>query len=135
MAKVTALNTKENIQAKITTSSHEIIADEPISLGGENVGPAPDELLASALAACTAITLRMYINHKKIAVNDIHVEVNLEYNKEEKTTTFDRKIRIEREYDEAILKRLTSVANACPVHKMLSATTLIKTELTPSLSS
>ena len=83
MTIIKALNTKDNIQAKISTSSHEFIADEPITLGGENAGPTPDELLASALGACTAITLRMYINHKKIAVEDIHVEVNLNFNKEE----------------------------------------------------
>lgn len=133
MTLVKAINTKDNLQAKISTSSHEILADEPIEVGGKNEGPTPDDLLASALAACTAITLRMYINHKKIAINDIHVEINLEYNKEDQTTTFDRKITIEGEYDEAILKRLTSVANACPIHKMLSATVLIKTELVPSI--
>ncbi|HUH73101.1 MAG TPA: OsmC family protein [Chitinophagales bacterium] len=133
MTLVKAINTKDNLQAKITTSSHQILADEPIAVGGKNEGPTPDDLLASALAACTAITLRMYINHKKIAINDIHVEINLEYNKEDQTTTFDRKITIEGEYDEAILKRLTSVANACPIHKMLSATVLIKTELVPSI--
>ena len=128
MAIVTALNTKENIQAKINTESHEFIVDEPKALGGDNLGPTPEDLLASALAACTAITIRMYVNHKKISINDIQVEVNLEYVKEEKITSFERKIRIDGEYDEAILKRLTSVANACPVHKMLSATVLIKTE-------
>lgn len=133
MAIIKALNTKDNIQAKISTSSHEFIADEPVKLGGENAGPTPDELLASALGACTAITLRMYINHKKIAVEDIHVEVNLNFNKEENSTSFERKIRIDGEYNEAILTRLTAVANACPVHKMLSATILIKTELTPTL--
>jgi putative redox protein len=133
MAIVTALNTKDNLQAKIGTLSHEFIADEPLEHGGQNEGPNPEELLASALAACTAITLRMYINHKKISVEDIHVEVNLEFNKEENTTTFDRKIRIDGEYDEAILTRLIAVANACPVHKALSATILIKTELTPAI--
>ncbi len=133
MTLVKAINTKGNLQAKITTSSHQILADEPIEVGGKNEGPTPDDLLASALAACTAITLRMYINHKEIAVNDIHVEINLEYNKEDQMTTFDRKITIEGEYDEAILKRLTSVANACPIHKMLSATVLIKTELIPAI--
>jgi putative redox protein len=133
MAIVTALNTKENLQAKISTEFHEFIADEPLEVGGQNEGPNPEELLASALAACTAITLRMYINHKKIAVNDIHVEVNLEFNKGDNTTIFDRKIRIDGEYDEAILTRLTAVANACPVHKALSATILIKTELTPAI--
>ena len=60
----------------------------------------------------------MYINHKKIAVEDIHVEVKVTYDKEELTTSFERNITIEGEYDEAILKRFTAVANACPLHKM-----------------
>ncbi|HCN82675.1 MAG TPA: osmotically inducible protein OsmC, partial [Sphingobacteriaceae bacterium] len=37
-----------------------LIADEPVENGGQNKGFSPKELLASALAACTCATLRMY---------------------------------------------------------------------------
>ncbi|MCO5230518.1 MAG: OsmC family protein [Chitinophagales bacterium] len=129
MAKVVSHNTKENFQTALKSGQHTILADEPIDLGGEDLGMSPDSLLASALAACTTITLRMYINHKKILAEDISVEVDLEYDKNNRITTYIRKIHVAGEYDDAIRTRLLSVANACPVHKMLSGTVEIKSEL------
>lgn len=129
MTKVISHNTKENFQTELKSGQHTILADEPIELGGQDLGMSPDSLLASALAACTTITLRMYINHKKILAEDISVEIDLEYDKSKQTTTYIRKIHIAGEYDEAIRTRLLAVANACPVHKMLSGTVEIKSEL------
>ena len=48
----------------ITVNGHHLIADEPERLGGKNTGPAPFDLYLASLAACTAITLRMYAEKK-----------------------------------------------------------------------
>ncbi|MCO5233017.1 MAG: OsmC family protein [Chitinophagales bacterium] len=129
MANVVSHNSKENFQTLLRAANHTIIADEPIELGGQDMGMSPDSLLASALAACTTITLRMYINHKNILAEDISVEVNLEFDKSTQTTTYIRRIQIDGEFDEAVKKRLLAVANACPVHKMLSGTVNIQSEI------
>lgn len=130
MAFITAKNSKENLQAHMKTSTnHSFISDEPVDLGGNNEGPTAGELLASSLAACTAITLRMYVNHKKLTtIEDINVDIDLDYDKDAGKITFKRKIKIDGEYDESILKRFHHVANACPVHKMLSGEIVTETE-------
>lgn len=130
MALITAKNTKENLQAAMKTSTnHSILSDEPVELGGNDQGPSAGELLASSLAACTAITLRMYVNHKKLTtIDDINVDIDLDYDKAAGTLIFKRKIKIDGEYDDAILKRFHHVANACPVHKMLSGEITTETE-------
>jgi putative redox protein len=49
-----------------------------VKLGGKDTGPAPYELLCSALGACTAITLRMYAERKGWALRELHVDVHFE---------------------------------------------------------
>src|SRR5688572_31216387 len=65
-----------NYQTAIVTGHHRITADEGPALGGKDVGPGPYELLTSALAACTAITLRMYAERKHWPVTAVHTDVH-----------------------------------------------------------
>jgi putative redox protein len=54
---------------------HHLLADEPSSEGGGDLGPTPFGLLVSALTACTAMTLRMYAARKGWELADITVDV------------------------------------------------------------
>jgi len=62
----------------IRARRHTLTADEAVSHGGTDTGPAPYEILVSALAACTAITLRMVAQRKGWELGAIHVDVELE---------------------------------------------------------
>ena len=46
--------------------THTLIADEPTSHHGADLGPAPFELLLSSLGACTNMTVRMYCTRKSL---------------------------------------------------------------------
>lgn len=117
-------------QVKITSSTgNEIIADEPQSIGGQDAGLSPEELLISALAACTSATLRMYADRKGWAVKEIKTELSLERSKEGSQTTIHRKIEIIGNIDAEQKERMLIIANKCPVHKILSNPIDIQTEL------
>src|SRR5271157_1388012 len=61
----------------VQVREHHMTVDEPVSAGGDDAGPDPQELLAVSLASCTAITIEMYAARKGWDIG--HVEVAVEY--------------------------------------------------------
>lgn len=121
-AEVSASIAAEKYLTKIQSADgKEIIGDEPESLGGQNKGFNPYELMASSLAMCTAATLKMYADRKAINVGKIEVKVELEHFSTEKTATFKKYISFEnKDIAENDMKRLMAIAEACPINKLLS---------------
>src|SRR5262249_9054536 len=62
-------------QNSITAGRHRLLADEPTSVGGLDSGPSPYDYLAAALGACTSMTLRIYAEHKHLALGRLSVGV------------------------------------------------------------
>ena len=112
-----------------SASDNIIIADEPQEVGGKNLGFSPSELLASSLASCTLITLRMYINRKQWEVSEINIKIDFQRNAELNVSLFTRKIEIIGKIDETQKQRLETIANSCPIHKILTHTIEIQTTL------
>src|SRR5688572_3812920 len=131
MAKITAIIEKENYKTLLQSATNNIvIADEPLEVGGQNLGFSPSELLASALASCTSITLRMYANRKNWAIEQIKVEVDFQRDIQTNKTVFQRNIDIVGAIDEEQKTKLLAIANACPIHKTLTNSIDIQTEIT-----
>ncbi|KFF07948.1 OsmC family protein [Chryseobacterium luteum] len=111
---------KTKYYTEVTAGENKIITDEPIDKGGQNKGFNPLEILAASLASCTAATLRMYIERKEWDVENISVEVELENFPLTKRAVFKRDISFEGILDDEQIKRLHTIADACPVHKILT---------------
>jgi putative redox protein len=117
-------------QLEVFTDHHHWYADEPTEQGGKNSGPDPYEHLLAALGACTAMTIRMYADHKKIPLE--HVEVSLSHERDslknegnttdgqgEKVEALIRKVQLLGPLSDAEKDRLMEIANRCPVHRTL----------------
>lgn len=130
------------LTTEIRTGKHGLLADEPIAVGGEDLGPSPYELLMSALGACTGMTLQLYASRKKWDLKS--VEVHLAYGKvhaedaeetcagvEPKTDRIVRELILEGELDASQRQRLLEIANKCPVHRTLERGVVIETQMSP----
>lgn len=129
MDKIIASIGAELYKTEIQSETNFIISDEPESSGGKDLGFAPKELLASSLAACTCITLRMYANRKGWDLTDVKVEVTFETDSVENKFKIMRNIQLFGNLENDQKKRLINIADKCPIHKILINPIEITTEL------
>lgn len=114
---------KGRFQAAIAVRGGTILADEPVEAGGGGTGPTPYELLAAALAACTAMTLKLYAERKgwtlpPFSVEAVHAIVPGGAG-ERPRDRFTRRIDFEGALDAEQHARLLEIADKCPVHRTL----------------
>jgi putative redox protein len=111
----------------ITSAGHTLLADEPESAGGGDTAMNPNSLLLASLGSCTAMTLRMYIARKMWIVED--VSVKLELFRVDDGVLIERRLKFKGELSDEQKKRLIQIANACPIHKILTGNINIETSL------
>ena len=124
---VTAHIGSTDFQVLFDDGKHTWLADEPESIGGGDRGPTPVSLLLSSLGACTSITLKMYAQRKGWPLTDVHVALAMQTGDD--GSTIDRQIVLKGELSEEQRERLLQIANACPVHKILTRSITIRSNL------
>ncbi|MDQ2622012.1 MAG: OsmC family protein [Actinomycetota bacterium] len=102
-----------------TASGHTVTFDEPESAGGTNTAPAPTEMLAAALAACTAMTVKYYADHKGWDIEGIEVEADTTYDGP-RPAAYRVTLRLPEHLDQDQQDRIRVVAGKCPVHHTLA---------------
>ena len=117
-----------NYSTQIQCGAHTLTSDEPASRGGRDTGPSPSDLLSVALAACTAMTLRMYAERKQWPLEDIQVEVDL-HRAADKSTTIERVLKLTGPLSDEQRARLADISERTPVTLTLKSGAQIQTRL------
>jgi putative redox protein len=129
----------EGFVTDINAAGHQLLADEPIAIGGTDRGPSPYDLLVAALGACTSMTLQVYARRKGWSLEA--ASVRLTHRKIHATDCEDCETRdghidrIERVVDLAgplsaeQKAKLLEIADKCPVHRTLHGEIKVDTRL------
>ncbi len=121
----------------VQAGPHHLLADEPLAYGGTNRGPSPYGLLAAGLGACTSMTLRMYARRKGWPLQHVTVDVSHDKVHAQDASTpvatnidlFRRRITVTGDLSADQRQKLLEIADKCPVHKTLEASSRVETEL------
>jgi putative redox protein len=103
----------------VSVRKHRMTADEPEDMGGEDMGPSPQELLAASLASCTAITMEMYAKRKGWNVDGMAVECDYQPAERGCVTRFELIMKMPAHLSDEQVRKLQVIAAKCPVHRTL----------------
>jgi len=124
-------------EQSVVVGRHRYLADEPLSVGGKGSGPSPYEYLLAGLGACTAMTIRLYAEHKKLPLKRVSVHLTHDKihavdcetceTKDGKIDRIEREITLEGELSAEQRARLLEIADKCPVHRTLHSEIDVRT--------
>ena len=134
---VVVRGTAEGFTQEIVVGPHQLMADEPKDMGGDDEGPTPHDLLLAALGSCTSITVAMYAQRKSWPLQDVTVRLrHSRIHSEDCVECEIKKGKIDRiELDIEFVGPLSSeqrsklleITKKCPVHRTLTSETNIRT--------
>ena len=118
---------------EVHTDSHRFLADEPRSVGGDDTGPTPYDLLLAALGTCTAMTMKLYAERKGWPLESTTIHLTHERNHEADCAecakgagtgaglqALTRRIELAGEALTAEQRaKIIAIADKCPVHRTL----------------
>lgn len=130
---------EDNFTTTIQTKKHALIADEPDSVGGDDFGPSPYDLLNASLAACTTMTLKMYAKRKKWDLREVFVyitntkkhsdDLGIDTENPGYIDHISKKLKFVGNLEADQIQRLKEIASRCPVHRTLEKGVIFETSV------
>ena len=121
---------------EIVVGPHQLVADEPKGVGGDDEGPTPYDLLLAALGSCTSMTVTLYARRKswplqgvtaRLRHSRIHATDCAECEtKEGKIDRIELDVEFAGPLSDEQRSKLMEIAKKCPVHRTLTSETNIR---------
>ncbi|MBI3567565.1 MAG: OsmC family protein [Gemmatimonadetes bacterium] len=108
------------VQFAAQVRSHRIIVDQPAAGGGEDMGPAPIELLGASLGTCVALYVQQFCHSRNIPYAGMRVELE-QYGapNPNRIGQFVVRVVLPEGIPEQHVAMLERVARSCPAHATL----------------
>lgn len=117
-------------QLEVRSGEHNLLADEPSSVGGLGTGLSPYELVSAGLAACTVMTMRLYANRKGFPLERASTTVQHEKVPDMiPSDRFTRTVVLEGPLSDEERAKILAIADRCPVDLTLIRGSDVQTEL------
>eukprot|EP00428_Durinskia_dybowskii_P068157 CAMPEP_0170407356 /NCGR_PEP_ID=MMETSP0117_2-20130122/28204_1 /TAXON_ID=400756 /ORGANISM="Durinskia baltica, Strain CSIRO CS-38" /LENGTH=163 /DNA_ID=CAMNT_0010664599 /DNA_START=42 /DNA_END=533 /DNA_ORIENTATION=+ len=122
----------------VVSGKHKITSDIPVAGGGEDKGMSPKEILMSALASCTAMTIRTVFEGSKLKapnawdgadLSGISITVAEHGDHPHVPSKLTVDINLSGALTEEQKKRLLRAADACPVKKIITGQTPVESAI------
>ncbi|MFC3199456.1 OsmC family protein [Parapedobacter deserti] len=120
---------KQTYKTELQARNHIVIADEPIEVGGQDLGFTPTELLESSLAACSTMTIRMYADRKGWSLDKVEIKVGFKRNIATHQITFEKEIQLFGDLDNEQREKLLEMGSKCPIEKMITGNVVVESRL------
>ena len=121
-------NLRGSFRTEVEMGKHRLVSDEPVPTSTDE-GPTPYDLLASALATCTAMTLHFYAKREQMSLTGVDLTVTHDrmhgkdcaecVTKEGFIHRFNVQIKLEGDLTDAQKAKLLEISKKCPVAKTL----------------
>jgi len=136
---VVVTGSADGFAQEIVAGAHRLHADEPVAAGGTDTGPDPYGLLLASLGSCTSMTIALYARRKQWPLERVTVRLRHRrvYSEDcagcegspRRIDRIDRAIELHGALDPEQRAKLLEIAEKCPVHRTLTGTIEIASEL------
>ncbi|MBI1391792.1 MAG: alpha/beta fold hydrolase [Alphaproteobacteria bacterium] len=111
----------ESLAVDVSIDGHPFVLDAGVGDGGAGLGPNPTRTVEAALAACAAITMRMYARRKDWPLTGLRVDVSRAPGTDAHVSRrLVKTVWVDGPLDADQRARLLEIADKCPVHRMLA---------------
>ncbi|MBX9721215.1 MAG: OsmC family protein [Candidatus Obscuribacterales bacterium] len=134
MSQVLISSSGKGMQHEISAGAHKWIADAGKEIGGNETGPNPHDMMLAALGTCTSMTLKVFSEKRGWKLDEVKVTLNEEMVEDpnapgKKMFKITRDIQVKGDLSQEQIDTLKTIADKCPIHKLLVESKQILTNL------
>lgn len=120
----------------IRIRGHDLVTDQPIDAGGDDVGPTPTELFVAGLASCVGFYAARFLRRHVRAESALSVacDFTMSTDRPSRVASVDLRVDVPAALSEALQDALLRAADQCTVHNSLRTPPAVRIQVRDSVA-